>query len=429
MTATETPGTRRDAGAPAVRGPARTLTRRPLPPAARRRRALHAVRGSDVNALAGSAVGAVALTWLAWAVLAPLSGGPGFVLVAYAVFVGLYALVVSFDEDGVTVRDRVAAVLVTTLGLVLLSALVFIVVFTFGRALPALRHANFFVQDLSLAGPLDPLDRGGVLHAVIGTLEQIAIALAITIPLGLTAAVFLSELPGRYARTVRTIVEAMTALPSIVAGLFVYSTLIIGIDVGGVHLHLPKSGLAAALAISVMMLPIIIRAADVVLRLVPGTLTEASYALGTSQWRTVWHVVLPTARSGLTTAVILGTARGIGETSPVLITAGFTTETNAVPWSDAPQVSLPLATFSLVRSPQQVQIDRGFGAAAVLLVLVLTLFVTARILGGRAPGELSARQARRRALQSAGDLDRFEARRRPYPADRLFGAPAPERQP
>ena len=120
-----------------------------------------------------------------------------------------------------------------------------------------------------------------------------------------------------------------------------------------------------------------------VIRLVPGTLREASYALGSPRWRTVWHVVLPTARSGLTTAVILGTARGVGETSPVLLTAGFGAGTNYSPTHN-PMVSLPLATFEFVKSPQPSMIARGFGAAAVLLVLVLVLFVTARLIGPRA---------------------------------------------
>jgi len=194
----------------------------------------------------------------------------------------------------------------------------------------------------------------------------------------------------------------MTALPSIVAGLFIYATfiLILGFDL---------SGLAAALAISVMMLPIIIRAADVVLRLVPGSLREASQALGSGQWRTVWHVVLPTARSGLATAVILGTARGIGETSPVLLTAGYTATMNVNPLK-GPMVSLPLATFELVKSPQPTMIARGFGTAAVLLALVLILFVIARIIGGRGPGSLTRRQEHRRVLASYRDAERFRRR-------------------
>ncbi|MGW1973808.1 phosphate ABC transporter permease PstA [Streptomyces tubercidicus] len=268
---------------------------------------------------------------------------------------------------------------------------------------------------MSSTGPLQPLTEGGVKHAIVGTLEQITIALAITVPLGLACAVFLNEVPGGYARFVRTIVEAMTALPSIVAGLFIYATVIL-------ILGLEKSGFAAALALSVMMLPIIIRAADVVIRLVPSSLREASYALGAGQWRTVWTVVLPTARSGLTTAVILGTARGIGETSPVLLTAGFTAGLNTNPLS-GPQTSLPLATFSLVGSPQPALIARGFGAAALLLALVVLLFVLARAIGGRGPGELSRGQQHRRVLASQRDVVRMSARRpvpepaAPDPAD------------
>ncbi|MFM9134339.1 MAG: PstA family ABC transporter permease, partial [bacterium] len=203
-------------------------------------------------------------------------------------------------------------------------------------------------------------------------------------------------------RFVRTITEAMTALPSIVAGLFIYAFLIL-------ILGLDKSGFAAAMAISVMMLPIIIRASDVVLRLVPGALKEAAYALGAGQWRTVWYVTLPTARSGLMTAIILGTARGIGETSPVLLTAGFTAALNTNPAS-GPMVSLPLATFEFVKSPEQTMIVRGFGTAAVLMLLVLVLFVIARIIGGRGAGNLSKLQQRRRKAQSVQDAQRFNSR-------------------
>ena len=179
------------------------------------------------------------------------------------------------------------------------------------------------------------------------------------------------------------------------------------------------------MAISVMMLPIISRASDVVLRLVPGTLKEASYALGSGQWRTVWNVVLPTAKSGLTTAVILGTARGIGETSPVLLTAGFTAALNTNPFS-GPMISLPLATFEFVKSPQENFIIRGFGTAAVLLVLVLLLFIVARTIGGRGPGNLSRRQLRKRAKNSMNDIQRFEARVALAAAPRIQGAVLPQ---
>ena len=155
-----------------------------------------------------------------------------------------------------------------------------------------------------------------------------------------------------------------------------------------------------------------IRSADVVLRLVPQNLREASYALGSSRWQTVWQVVLPTARSGLVTSVILGTARGIGETSPVLLTSGITAALNANPLA-GPMISLPLQVFDFVRSPEPNMVARGFGTAAVLLLLVLTLFLLARALGGRAPGELSERQQLAARAASLRDLKRFELRRDP----------------
>ncbi|ALO10628.1 ABC-type phosphate transporter, permease subunit [Streptomyces venezuelae] len=388
----------------------------PPPPGPERRRRTGSLRSTDVYAVLGAAAASLALTWLLFARLLPFSGTVGFVLVAYALFLGLYALLVSFDEDGPAVRDRIAGAVVRSLGLVLLAVLVFVVAFTLWEGREALVHLNFFTEDMSLAGPLEPLDVGGILHAVVGTLEQVGIALALTVPSGIVCAVFLNEVPGPFARLVRTIVEAMTALPSIVAGLFIYATVILALGT-------ERSGFAASLALSVMMLPIIIRAADVVIRLVPGTLREASYAMGSSRWRTVWHVVLPTARSGLTTAVILGTARGVGETSPVLLTAGFTAELNALPTSGA-QVSLPLATFELVKSPEPNMIARGFGTAAVLMLLVLLLFVLARIAGGRGPGQLTKRQERRRAEASRKDAARQAAGHRSAPGR---SAPAPSR--
>ena len=364
-------------------------------------RRIGGLRQTDVLSVVGAAIGSFGLASLLF-ILLPLSGWLGYLVVGYLGFVALYATLVSMDEDGAAVRDRIAATVIHSLAFLLLLALVFVVAFTVIRGWQALTNLNFFTSDMSDAGPLDPLDRGGILHAIVGTLIMITISLSLVIPLGVATAVYMNEMPGRLARFVRTITEAMTALPSIVAGLFIYASLIL-------ILGLDKSGFAAAMAISVMMLPIIIRASDVVLRLVPGSLKEASYALGSGQWRTVWYVTLPTARSGLMTAIILGTARGVGETSPVLLTAGFTAALNTNPAS-GPMVSLPLATFEFIKSPEPTMIARGFGTAAVLMLLVLILFVIARIIGGRGPGNLSRLQRRRRVAQSAKDAQRFAAK-------------------
>ncbi|MFF0223071.1 phosphate ABC transporter permease PstA [Streptomyces sp. NPDC004629] len=374
----------------------------PLPAPAERPdepRRIGGLSRSGVLAPTGAALSALCVTVLLFGQLAPFSGTLGFAVTAYLVFLALYAVLTGLEEDGQTVRDRVMTVVLWTAAGLLFSALALVVGFTAWRGRQALPHGNFFTEDMQSSGPLDPLTHGGIAHAMLGTLTMIAIALAITVPLGLACAVYLNQVPGRFSRFVRTIVEAMTALPSIVAGLMVYAVWILG-------LGMQKSGLAAGFAISVMMLPIVIRAADVVLRLVPGTLTEAAEALGASRRRTVWHVILPTARSGLATAVILGTARGIGETSPVLLTAGFTAAVNADP-TDGPMVSLPLAVFNFVKSPEPTMIARGFGAAAVLMALVLVLFAIARVIGGRGAGQLSRRQTRRTARASHRDTERF----------------------
>lgn len=366
------------------------------------RRILSALRREDVFRVVGAAAAGIAVTaWLFTQVL-PFQGALPFVLISYLFFVGFFVVLISFDENRVTIIDRVATVVVHSLAIVLLAALTVVIVFTLSRGSEAFLNWNFWVQDLSLAGPLDPLTVGGMAHAAVGTLIMIAFALAISIPLGLLCAVCLAEFPSPFTRLVRTVVEAMTALPSIICGLFIYATYIL-------MFGLPKSGFAASLAITIMILPIIIRSADVVLRLVPSTLKEASLALGTSQWRTIWHVVLPTSKSGLMTAIILGTARGIGETSPVLLTAGYTTFYNFDPFN-GPMVSLPFATFTLVKSPEPTQIARGFGAAAVLMLLVFVLFLLARIIGGKGAGLLSPRGVARARAASARDAARFQAK-------------------
>lgn len=319
----------------------------------------------------GSWLAALGLAWLITQQLLPLGGLPWFLLVYLACGLALSAVTAAQSGGLVEVRDRLASAVVTAGALVVATALVTTVVFVLLRGWRPLTHLNFFTHDMSGVGPSDPLTRGGIVHAVIGSLIELGIGLVIVLPLGIGTAVFMTEVGGRFAKVVRTVVEAMTALPSIVAGLFIYTVWIL-------TLGQPRSGLAAGLALAVMMLPIVARAADVVLRVVPGGLREASLALGASRWRTVWHVVLPTARPGLATAVILGVARGIGETSPVLLTSGAATFTVGNP-TDGAMNSLPLFIFTYVRSGQEASIVRAFGAATVLLLLVLSLFVVARL--------------------------------------------------
>ncbi len=279
------------------------------------------------------------------------------------------------------VVDRLASATIHAATLVVGFALASTIIFIFVRGMSALPHTNMFTDDMAGVGPRDPFTRGGVAHAIVGSLIQVGLAVAVTIPLGIGTAIYMTEIGGRFAKIVRTVVEAMTALPSIVAGLFIYTTLIVGLGV-------PRSGLAAAMALAVMMLPIIARASDVVLRVVPGNLREASLALGASRWRTVWHIVLPTARPGLATAVILGVARGIGETSPVLLTSGTAAFMVTDPTGGVMN-SLPLFIYSTVRSGEPLYITRAFAAAAILLSLVLILFISARLLARPRKGSRS----------------------------------------
>ena len=353
-------------------------------------RQIGALRVSDVLSMVGAVLASLSMTTFIFTALAPVGGVIGFLVIAYFLFLITYAVLVSLDEKMTIVRDRVVSVAIHSLAVIVFATLVYIVAFSVFRGSEALPYLNFFIEDMSYTGPLDPVTQGGVIHAIVGSLIQIGIALAITIPLGLATAVFLSEVPGPFSRFLRTIVEAMTALPSIVAGLFIYATfiLILGYD---------KSGFAASLAITVMMLPIMIRASDVVLRLVPSTLKEASIGLGADNFRTMWQVTLPTARSGLVTAIILATARGIGETSPVLLTSGFTASLNLDPFN-GPMISLPLAVFQFVKSPEPTMIARGFGTAAALMMLVVILFVIARIIGSDTVAKKEQRRAARQRL-------------------------------
>lgn len=381
--------------------PRTVIPERPTGATASQRRVLGRMSRTDKLNLAGSVFSSLCITMLLFGWLTPLHGKFGFAVVWFVALIAVYATLVSLSESRTAVLDKVMTVLLGSAAAAAFVALFSVIIFTLWRGRSALLKLNLYTQDMSSAGPLDPLDVGGIAHAIVGTLIMTAISLLITVPLGVITAVYLNESRSRLAGTVRTVVTAMTALPSILAGLFIFATWIL-------VLGYRRSGLAASIAMSIMMLAIIIRSADVVLRLVPGSLREAAAATGASQWRTVWHVVLPTARSGLTTSVILGAARGIGETAPVLLTAGFTSSMNVNPLSDA-MVSLPLAAYEFVRSPQRTLIARGFATAAVLMILVLVLFSIARVLGGRPAGHLSTRQAKRSEQRSADDLRRIVA--------------------
>ncbi|WP_169988114.1 MULTISPECIES: phosphate ABC transporter permease PstA [unclassified Microbispora] len=215
---------------------------------------------------------------------------------------------------------------------------------------------------------------GGAYHAIIGTLEQVLLASLIAVPIGLLTAVYLVEYGegGRLSRTISFFVDVMTGVPSVVSGLFVLAFWIL-------VLGMPFSGFAGALALSILMMPVVVRSAEEMLRLVPGELREASYALGVPKWRTIVKVVLPTAFTGIVTGVMLAVARVAGETAPLLLTVFITDSINNDPFN-GPQMGLPLYVFDQAGRPTDTAIDRAWTGALTLILIVMLLNLVARLI-------------------------------------------------
>jgi phosphate transport system permease protein len=220
---------------------------------------------------------------------------------------------------------------------------------------------------------------GGIYHAIIGTVLITGLATLMSVPVGVMCAIYLVEYgPGnRLARIITFLVDVMTGIPSIVAGLFAYALFVLIFGPG------IRMGFGGAVALSVLMVPIVVRATEEMLKLVPDELREASYALGVPKWRTIVKVVLPTALSGIITGVTLAIARVAGETAPLLIIAGATTSVNFNPFSER-MATLPVFIFSSIteqgRYPEA-QTERAWGAALVLIIIVMSLNLMARVIG------------------------------------------------
>jgi phosphate transport system permease protein len=360
--------------------PAETTHEARVFPAASERIRVRAFGPSDAGELTVCFLAALALVWLVYERLTPLSGALGFWVCTYVAFLAIAGFVAREQHGAVVARDQVVRIVVWSGAVGVIVPLISIVVTVVSHGVHAL-GLHFFTQDGSLVGPLDPASKGGASDAIVGTLEQVGIALLISVPLGVSTAVFLNEIGGRLARPVRTIVDAMSAIPSIVAGLFIFIAVI---EEMGYH----TGGFAGALALSVLMLPTVTRTSELVLRLVPNGLREASLALGSTEWRTTRHVVLPTSRSGLVTAVLLGVARVVGEAAPLLFTLGSAHVFNGNPFS-RPQNGLPLLIWNqYFLLSQKYSVQRAWNAALVLLGIVFVLFVLARVAGGRKVGHI-----------------------------------------
>jgi len=279
----------------------------------------------------------------------------------------------------VVAQDRLVTTLIWLCGAIAVGVLVWMMLFVVIKGIGGLDW-SFFTEDLSQVGPLD--EGGGAYHAIVGTIQQITIATVIAVPIAIMTAVYLHEIKGRIATPVRFVVDAMSGLPSIVAGLIVFT---IWVNEGHGF-----SGASAGVALAIMMIPIVTRTSEEILRTIDDGLRESALALGAPQWRSVMQVVLPTARSGLITASILGVARAIGETAPVLLTAFGSAGVNYNPFT-APQSDLPLFIWQLLREPNARQISRAWTGALVLMILVGVLFGLARFVGNRGAKRRGAR--------------------------------------
>ncbi len=234
-------------------------------------------------------------------------------------------------------------------------------------------RSSFLTQNNVYISPSTPLEYGGVGHAVLGTIMIVAISMVIAIPIGIATAVYVTEVRGRAVPYVRFFVQAMSGVPSVVAGLFILTTLIL---TGA----LQASALAGGLAYAILMLPTIARTAEEVLRLIPDDLRTGALALGSTRARVVMKVVLPAAKTGIITAIVLGVARVVGETAPLLLTVGISDQTVVNP-VNSPISALPTYIFTNVAQPYPDAVTRAWGAALVLMVLVAILFVLARVIG------------------------------------------------
>jgi len=219
-------------------------------------------------------------------------------------------------------------------------------------------------------------DGGGALHAIVGTLLITALATVIAVPVGLFTAIYLVEYGrGRLARAITFFVDVMTGIPSIVAGLFAYALFALFFGEG------VRMGFAGSVALAVLMVPVVVRSSEEMLKLVPQELREASYALGVPRWRTIAKVVLPTAAAGIITGITLAIARVIGETAPLLIVAGFTSSMNYNPFSERMQ-SLPVFVYTQYANPgSQVEyyLERAWAGALTLILIVMALNLIARL--------------------------------------------------
>lgn len=295
----------------------------------------------------------------------------GTLVVAALIYVVVITVLSRIVEGSRRSTDRFVTSLVTGAFLLAMIPLVSltITVVTFGLAR---FDPEFFTYSMrSVTG-----EGGGALHAIVGTLLMTGTAALISIPIGLMTSIYLVEYGrGRLARGITFLVDVMTGIPSIVAGLFAYALFAIFWGPG------TRTGIAGAVALAVLMIPVVVRSSEEMLRLVPNELREAAYALGVPKWLTIVKVVLPTSIAGITTGIMLSIARVIGETAPLLIAAGFTNSMN-YDMTEGRMQSLPVFVYTQYANqgtPASAYLDRAWAAALTLILIVMALNLIARL--------------------------------------------------
>jgi phosphate transport system permease protein len=272
-------------------------------------------------------------------------------------------------------KDRFARASVLTGTAIALVPLVLIVYYLLRKGLGAW-STSFFTTDPTGNTFFASSSIGGIKSAILGTVEIVALASAIAVPTGIGVAVWLVEYGKNnwFASTVRFFVDVLTGVPSIVFGLFIYIVLVVG--TGSTY-----AGYKGSLALALLMLPVVIRSAEVILLLVPGSLRESALALGAPRWRVIFNIVLPTALPGMITGVLLAVARAAGETAPLLFTAAYTMKTNFN--LGGFMNSLPVQIYKDVTSPTPAVVNRAWGAALALVTMILLLNLIARLIARR----------------------------------------------
>jgi phosphate transport system permease protein len=279
-------------------------------------------------------------------------------------------------------KDRIAQVAITGSFAVALVPLIWLLWTVVGKGWSAISSSSWWTEDQRNRTYKDP--GGGAFHAIVGTAEEVAICAIISVPIALLVAVYLVEYGrGWFARTVTFMVDILTGVPSIVAALFIFAVFFI-------RFGAQFAGIYASFALVLLMIPVVVRTTEEMLKLVPNELREASYALGVPKWKTIVRIVLPTALTGISTGIVLGIARVAGETAPLLVLVQYSQNTNYNPTSGF-QASLPLmikdqvknlgSSFSFTGAKvANYAPERMWGAALTLIIIVMALNLIARVI-------------------------------------------------